>query len=38
MSKKKIIAFVATGAVLAAMAIGLVSFKGSTSVSFNHFI
>ena len=34
-SKKKIIAIVATGAVLIAMALGLVSFKGSTQVSFN---
>ena len=33
MSKKKIIAIAATGAVLIAMALGLVSFKGSTQVS-----
>ncbi len=32
-SKKKIIAIAATGAVLIAMALGLVSFKGSTQVS-----
>ena len=35
MSKKKIIAIAATGAVLIAMALGLVSFKGSTQVSFS---
>ena len=35
MSKKKIIAIVATGAVLIAMALGIVSFKGSTQVSFS---
>ncbi len=34
-SKKKIIAIAATGAVLIAMALGLVSFKGSTQVSFS---
>ena len=33
MSKKKIITIAATGAVLIAMALGLVSFKGSTQVS-----
>ncbi len=35
MSKKKIIAIVASGVVLAAMALGLLSFKGSTQVSFS---
>ena len=35
MSRKKIIALAATGAVLIAMALGLVSFKGGTSVSFS---
>ena len=35
MSKKKIIAIVSAGVVLAAMALGLLSFKGSTQVSFS---